>query len=84
MNKVDKEAYWKEAISFTIKIMVLWFFFGFIPPIFMVDTLNTIHMGGFPLGFWFAHNGSIYAFWAMTLWYALGMRKLDEKYGVAE
>jgi putative solute:sodium symporter small subunit len=81
---IDRVAYWKDVSSFTMVILALWFVFGYVLPIFLVDALNTVHIGGFPLGFWFAQNGSIYAFGLLTLWYAKHMKKLDDKHGVAE
>ena len=32
------------------------------PAFCLVDALDTIKIGGFPLGFWFAQQGSIYTF----------------------
>lgn len=84
MEQDNKKAYWKAAISLTIKVMALWAFFGYVPTILFVEQLNSIKMGGFPLGFWFAQNGSIYAFFILVLWYAKAMAKLDEKFDVNE
>ena len=41
-------------------------------------------MGGFPLGFWFAQQGSIYIFVAIIFIYMKKMNALDKKYGVGE
>jgi putative solute:sodium symporter small subunit len=41
-------------------------------------------LGGFPLGFWFAHQGSIYAFVILIFVYVYLMNKLDKKYDVDE
>ena len=48
--------------------------------ILLVDTLNTIPLGGFKLGFWFAQQGSIYTFVALIWIYVRQMNKLDEEY----
>ena len=49
-----------------------------------MDELNEIRLGGFKLGFWFAQQGSIYAFVLLILIYIRLMNKLDKKYHVNE
>ena len=46
--------------------------------------LNSISVGGYPLGFWFAQQGSMYVFVALIFIYAKLMGKLDEKFDVHE
>jgi putative solute:sodium symporter small subunit len=46
--------------------------------------MNNIHLGGYPLGFWFAHQGSMYAFVAIIFIYAKLMGNLDKKFDVHE
>jgi putative solute:sodium symporter small subunit len=41
-------------------------------------------MAGFKLGFWFAHQGSIYVFVVLIFVYVWLMNRLDRKYGVRE
>ena len=43
-----------------------------------VEELNEYHVGGFPLGFWFAQQGSIYVFILLILVYAIWMDRLDK------
>jgi len=52
--------------------------------ILFVDELNTIRMGGFKLGFWFAQQGSIYVFVLLIFVYVRLMNKLDKKYKLDE
>ncbi|MCP5039822.1 MAG: DUF4212 domain-containing protein [bacterium] len=63
-------------------LLCVWFVVPFGLGILFVEPLNTIHLAGFPLGFWFAHQGSIYVFILLVLLYALRMRKLDREHGV--
>ncbi|MCK4839219.1 MAG: DUF4212 domain-containing protein, partial [Desulfobulbaceae bacterium] len=56
--------------------------FGF--GIFLVDTLNSISLGGYKLGFWFAQQGSIYIFVGLIFFYASKMNKLDREFDVHE
>ncbi|MGB0360534.1 MAG: DUF4212 domain-containing protein, partial [Endozoicomonas sp.] len=54
--------------------------------ILFVDVLNqfTLPGTGFPLGFWFAQQGSIYTFLILIFVYIGMMNKLDQKYNVQE
>lgn len=52
--------------------------------ILFVEPLNAIKLGGFPLGFWFAQQGSIYTFVVLIFVYYVLMLKLDREYGVDE
>ena len=45
--------------------------------ILLADVLNHIHLWGFPLGFWFATQGSILVFVVLAFVYCLLMGKLD-------
>lgn len=84
MTKESAQAYWKENISFILKLLAVWFIVSFGFGILFRDALNSIEISGLKLGFWFAQQGSIYIFIALIIIYARGMAKLDEKYNVHE
>jgi putative solute:sodium symporter small subunit len=50
--------------------------------ILFVDALNSIRLGGFKLGFWFAQQGAMYVFVILIFVYIRLMTKLDKKYGL--
>ncbi|TVZ28299.1 putative solute:sodium symporter small subunit [Gillisia sp. Hel_I_86] len=77
-------AYWKENLRYLAILLSIWFLVSFVFGILLVDQLNTIKMGGFKLGFWFAQQGSIYVFVILIFVYIRLMNKLDKKYGVDE
>jgi putative solute:sodium symporter small subunit len=52
--------------------------------IFLAEPLNAINVGGIPLGFWMAQQGSIFVFVALILIYVLSMQQLDREAGVEE
>ncbi len=81
-SEADAQAYWKENLSLMVKLMVIWFVVSFGCGILLVDVLNTIQLGGYKLGFWFAQQGSIYTFVALIFYYTKKMGDLDRKYGV--
>ncbi|MCB2188741.1 MAG: DUF4212 domain-containing protein [Deltaproteobacteria bacterium] len=78
------EEYWRKNIRVMISLLVVWFIAGYLLSIFLVVPLNSIHLGGFPLGFWFAQQGSIYIFVILIFVYCYIMRKLDKEYELDE
>jgi putative solute:sodium symporter small subunit len=64
-------------------MMILWAFFSFIIHMF-VNQLNTINIGGFPLGFYMAAQGSLIAFVVMLFLFAKRQDTIDRQEGVAE
>jgi len=77
-------AYWKENLRLLAFCLSIWFAVSFLFGIILVDVLNQVHLGGYPLGFWFAQQGSIYTFLVLIFFYARQMNKLDRKYDVHE
>nr|BFF18263.1 hypothetical protein GCM10025730_17840 [Promicromonospora thailandica] len=67
-----------------VVLLVVWFAVSFGAGILFVEQLNQVVIAGFPLGFWFAQQGSIYTFIVLILVYALRMDRLDDEYGVSE
>jgi putative solute:sodium symporter small subunit len=80
-NKEKAKAYWKENIRYVIILLAIWFIVSFAAGIIFKDELNSIRMGGFKLGFWFAQQGSMSFFVVLIFVYFLLMNKLDKKYG---
>ena len=62
-------------------LLSIWFIVSYGFGIVLVDELNSIRMGGFKLGFWFAQQGSMYVFVILIFIYVKLMNKLDKKYG---
>ena len=63
-------------------LLSVWGFVSYGLGIFWVESLNRFYIGGFPLGFWFAQQGSIYVFVVLIWVYAIWMDHLDRRYGV--
>ncbi|SNR58541.1 DUF4212 domain-containing protein [Lutibacter flavus] len=84
MSKQDMKAYWKENLGYLAILLSIWFLVSYVFGILLVDQLNSIKMGGFKLGFWFAQQGSMYVFVILIFVYVKLMNKLDKKYGVDE
>ena len=83
MTPARRDAYWRKTSSLMWTIMALWVVFSFIIPAFAVQ-LNEIKVFGFPLGFYFAAQGSLIAYVVLCFWNASAQNKIDEEFGVAE
>ena len=84
MKISDQNSYWKTNLKYLAILLIIWFVVSYGFGIILVDELNTIRMGGFKLGFWFAQQGAIYTFVILILVYIRLMNKLDKKYGFHE
>ena len=78
------KAYWRENIKYVLILLLIWFTVSYGAGILFKDSLNTIKIGGFKLGFWFAQQGSMYVFVILIFVYVRLMNKLDKKYGYDE
>ena len=78
----DPRAYWRANLRLMGGLLAVWFVASFGLGILLVEPLNAFALGGFPLGFWFAHQGSILVFVVLVAVYAVAMDRLDRRYGV--
>lgn len=83
-NQEKRTAYWRENVRLMVILLSVWFVISYLCGIVFVEELNTIRLGGYKLGFWFAQQGSMYGFVAIIFIYARMMAKLDRKYDVHE
>lgn len=74
-------AYWKENLTYVLVLLVIWFLVSYGAGIIFKDFLDNFSLAGFPLGFWFAQQGSIYVFVILIFVYVYLMNRLDRKYG---
>ncbi len=82
--KQTYEAYWKENLTYIVILLGIWFVVSYLFGIIMADNLDSIKLFGFPLGFWFANQGSEVIFVILIAVYVKLMNKLDMKYDVHE
>lgn len=77
-------AYWRANLKLSGVLLTVWFVVSFGFGILLVEPLDRIDFFGFPFGFWWAQQGSIYVFIVLIFIYAAAMRRLDRKYDVDE
>jgi len=80
----DSQGYWSATLGLLTKILIIWFLVSFGAGILFAPMLNGIHLGGYPLGFWFAQQGSIYIFIVLIFYYKKKMDDIDRRFDVHE
>ncbi len=72
--------YWRANVAVMTVLLAVWAFVGLGCGILWADWLNQWAIGGVPLGFWFAQQGSIATFVVLILVYAVTMNRLDARH----
>ena len=84
MDEQARQEYWRKNLRLMAVLLTIWALVSFGAGILFVEPLNNINFIGFPLGFWFAQQGSIITFVILIAVYVWRMDKLDKDYGVDE
>ena len=84
MTDRDLKGYWKANLRYLGILLSIWFIASYGFGILLAPELNSIRMGGFKMGFWFAQQGSIYVFVILIFVYVYLMNRLDRRFGVNE
>jgi len=79
-----RRSYWRANLIVVGSLLVVWFIVSFLCGIVFVEPLNQFRIGGAPLGFWFAQQGSIYVFVLLILIDVIVMNRLDARWGFRE
>lgn len=84
MDRERQAAYWKRNLLYVSTLLAIWAAVSYGAAIGLADVLDEIKIGGFPLGFWFANQGSMLTFVVLIFVYVKLMNDLDRKFGVYE
>lgn len=84
MSEEQQTAYWRANLRIMLGCLLVWFVVSFGFGILLVDVLDRFRLFGYPLGFWFAQQGSIYTFLGLIAFYAWRMNRLDLEHDVNE
>jgi putative solute:sodium symporter small subunit len=74
------QRYWRRNLRLMAVLLSIWALVGLGCGVLFADALNAFRLGGFPLGFWFAQQGSIVVFVLLVLVYALATNRLDAEH----
>ncbi len=80
----DRSEYWRRNLRIIVWCLVVWAVVSLGAGILFAPLLNAFHIGGYPLGFWFAQQGAIYVFIVLIFFYAWRMNRLDREFDVDE
>ncbi|EMG38024.1 putative solute:sodium symporter small subunit [Desulfocurvibacter africanus PCS] len=80
----NKKQYWLKNLRLMLVLLGVWAAVSYGCGILFVEQLNTVRIAGFPLGFWFAQQGSIFTFVLIIFVYIWRMSKLDREHDVHE
>jgi len=85
-TRLRQEAYWRANVRYVLLLLVGWFAVSYGLGILFAEPLNrhTLPGTGYPLGFWFAQQGSIYVFVILIFVYVVLMNRLDRAYDLDE
>jgi putative solute:sodium symporter small subunit len=85
-HKGDRSAYWRTNLRYLAILLGIWFAVSYGAGILLAERLNAFTLPGtnFPLGFWFAQQGSIYVFVVLIFAYVVLMNRLDRRFEVDE
>jgi putative solute:sodium symporter small subunit len=78
------QQYWLANLKLLAGCLVVWFVVSYGFGILLAEPLNKFRIAGYPLGFWFAQQGSIYVFVALIFFYVWRMNRMDREYDVHE
>lgn len=84
MDAQKMKAYWHQNLIIIVIFLCIWALVSYVFGIILVHPLNHIMLGGFPLGFWFANQGSEVIFVIMIFVYCALLNRLDKKFDVHE
>ena len=77
------DRYWQRTSGLMWTMLALWLLFSFVIH-FFVNSLNSIVIAGFPVGFYMAAQGSLIAFVVMLFLFAKRQDTIDREEGMAE
>lgn len=72
--------YWRVNLIIMSVLLTIWAIVGLGCGVLFADVLNQFRFGGYPLGFWFAQQGSIMVFVLIILVYCILLNRLDNKH----
>lgn len=83
MDKEKLNKHWQASRGLLWKVLAAWFVFAYLIH-FFVATLNEITLFGFPLGYYAAAQGSLFAFVVIIFLFARAQEKIDAEHGLSE
>lgn len=81
-NKSENRAlHWQKTRNLTLWVLIIWVIFSFVVHVF-ADALNGVSFLGFPLGYYFAVQGSLAIFVILIFAQNALQDKIDDEAGL--
>ena len=82
----NPQAYRRSSLKLVLVLLFIWFIVSYGCGILLREWLDTNlpNIGNAPFGFWMAQQGAIICFVILLVVYAIGMKRLDARYGYRE
>lgn len=77
----SEAGFWRATLLRIAALLVVWFLVGPVAGILVAEPLNRFSIGGVPLGFWMAQQGSIYVFVVLIFVYAALAARAERRLG---
>jgi putative solute:sodium symporter small subunit len=84
MDSDRQAAYWRSTLRTVAVVLAIWLSVSCLAAIVLADPLDALHLGGFPLGFWFGQQGAELVFVLLVAAYVAITNALDRRHGVYE
>ena len=86
LDDAGRAAYWARNVRLLTAHLLVWAAVSYGAGVLLRPWRDrfTLPGTGFPLGFWFAQQGSILVFVVLVFSYSRRMNKLDREFGVEE
>ena len=78
-NQEARDRHWIKSRNLTYVVLAIWFVFAILVHIF-AKTLNGVSFIGFPLGYYFAVQGSLVIFVILIFAQNMFQDKIDDEY----
>ena len=82
MSSDSSHAYWRANLGLVGFCLTIWAIVSYGFGILLRPMLDSVSLGGYKLGFWFAQQGSMYVFLLLIAFYAIRMKAIDRKFDV--
>lgn len=84
MSKEKATAYWGKNLRVVAWLLAIWFLVSYVFGIMIAPQLDQFRIAGFPLGFYFAQQGSMYIFVILIFVYCWIMNRAEREHDVHE
>ncbi|MBL99413.1 MAG: hypothetical protein CMM06_13410 [Rhodopirellula sp.] len=86
MDNSSSRSYRAACLKLTLTLLGVWAFVSLGCSVLLRTWMdsNMPAVGHAPFGFWMAQQGSIICFVVLLIVYAVGMKRLDARYGYSE